>query len=34
MKYAEFMNSIKSIEHLPMSWKDLFFSEIHDKAGS
>jgi NitT/TauT family transport system substrate-binding protein len=34
MKYAEFMNSIKSIEHLPASWKDLFFPEIHDKAGS
>jgi NitT/TauT family transport system substrate-binding protein len=34
MKYAEFMNSIKSIEHLPMSWKELFFPEIHDKAGS
>jgi NitT/TauT family transport system substrate-binding protein len=34
MKYAEFMNSIKSIEHAPMSWKDLFFPEIHEKAGS
>lgn len=34
MKYAEFMHSIHSIEHLPMSWKDLFFSEIHEKAGS
>lgn len=34
MKYAEFMNSIKSISNLPASWKDLFFPEIHDKAGS
>jgi NitT/TauT family transport system substrate-binding protein len=34
MKYAEFMNSIKSIGQLPMSWKELFFPEIHDKAGS
>jgi len=34
MKYAEFMNSTHSIEHAPMSWKDLFFPEIHDKAGS
>lgn len=34
MKYAEFMKSIHSIEHLPMSWKDLFFPEIHEKAGS
>ncbi len=34
MKYAEFMNSIHSIQHRPMSWKDLFFPEIHDKAGS
>jgi NitT/TauT family transport system substrate-binding protein len=34
MKYAEFMNSIKSIENLPASWKDLFFPEIHQKVGS
>ena len=34
MKYAEFMHSIHSIEHLPMTWKDLFFPEIHEKAGS
>jgi len=34
MKYAEFMRSIHSIEHVPMSWKDLFFPEIHEKAGS
>ncbi len=34
MKYAEFMKSINSITHVPASWKELFFPEIHDKAGS
>ena len=34
MKYAEFMHSIKSIQHLPMSWKDVFFPDMHDRAGS
>lgn len=34
MKYAEFMNSIKSIERVPASWKDLFFPEIHEAPGS
>ena len=34
MKYAEFMKSIHSIEHVPASWKELFFPEIHEKAGS
>ena len=33
-KYAEFMLSIGSIEHRPTSWRDLFFPEIHDAAGS
>ncbi len=34
MKYAELMKSINSITHVPASWKELFFPEIHDKAGS
>jgi len=34
MRYAEFMHSVGSIENLPSSWKDLFFPEIHDQAGS
>jgi len=34
MRYAEFMHSIGSIENLPASWQDLFFSEIHDLPGS
>jgi NitT/TauT family transport system substrate-binding protein len=34
MKYAEFMHDVGSITHLPASWKDLFFPEIHDAPGS
>jgi NitT/TauT family transport system substrate-binding protein len=34
MKYARFMREIGSIEHAPDSWRDLFFPEIHDAAGS
>jgi NitT/TauT family transport system substrate-binding protein len=34
MKYAEFMQSIGSIKSRPASWKDLFFSEVHDRSGS
>jgi NitT/TauT family transport system substrate-binding protein len=34
MKYAEFMQSIGSIEHKPSSWKELFFPEIHGTPGN
>jgi NitT/TauT family transport system substrate-binding protein len=34
LRYAEFMHSIGSIENRPASWRDLFFSEIHDRPGS
>lgn len=34
MKYAQFMHSTKSITHVPRSWKDVYFSEIHDDHGS
>jgi NitT/TauT family transport system substrate-binding protein len=34
MKYAEFMNSVGSIERLPASWKGLFFPENHSSPGS
>ncbi len=34
MKYAEFMLKVGSIKEAPASWKDLFFPEIHDQAGS
>jgi NitT/TauT family transport system substrate-binding protein len=33
-KYAEFMQEIGSIENNPVSWRDLFFPEIHGAAGS
>ena len=29
MKYAEFMHRIGTLQHLPGSWKELFFEEIH-----
>lgn len=34
MKYARFMHDIGSIGHMPESWRDLFFEEIHDAPGS
>lgn len=34
MKYAGFMHRTGSLEHLPDSWKDLFFPEIHGTPGS
>jgi NitT/TauT family transport system substrate-binding protein len=33
-KYATFMHDIGSIEHLPESWRDLFFPEVHGSPGS
>ena len=34
MKYAEFMHRIGTLETLPASWMDLFFSEIHGAPGN
>jgi NitT/TauT family transport system substrate-binding protein len=34
VKYAAFMHSIGSIDHLPDSWQDLFFPEIYGAPGS
>jgi len=34
MKYAEFMFESGSIKNKPTSWKDVFFSAIHDQTGS
>jgi NitT/TauT family transport system substrate-binding protein len=34
MKYAEFMKSVGTLQNLPASWQDLFFSEVHSKTGS
>ncbi|SRR6266852_2429427 len=34
MKYATFMHKIGSIEHLPRSWAELFFPEMHTASGS
>jgi NitT/TauT family transport system substrate-binding protein len=34
MKFATFMASVGSLKEAPKSWKDLFFSEIHDLNGS
>jgi NitT/TauT family transport system substrate-binding protein len=33
-KYAAFMHEIGSITHQPVSWKDVFFPEIHAAPGS
>jgi NitT/TauT family transport system substrate-binding protein len=34
MKYATFMHEIGSLDHLPASWRDLFFADIHATPGS
>jgi NitT/TauT family transport system substrate-binding protein len=34
MKYAEFMHRIGTLQHLPGSWKDLFFEDIHGAPGN
>lgn len=34
LPYAQFMYKVGSIKHDPKSWKDLFFPEIYDLAGS
>jgi len=34
LPYAQFMHKIGTLKHNPASWKDLFFPEIHDLAGS
>jgi NitT/TauT family transport system substrate-binding protein len=34
MKYAAFMHSIGTLEHLPASWHELFFADIHGAPGS
>jgi len=34
MKYARFMHSIGTLEHLPESWQELFFADIHGAPGS
>jgi NitT/TauT family transport system substrate-binding protein len=33
MKYAAFMHSIGTLEHLPASWQELFFADIHGVPG-
>jgi NitT/TauT family transport system substrate-binding protein len=34
MKYAEFMHRIGTLEHVPASWQELFFADIHGAPGS
>ncbi len=34
MKYADFMTKVGSTKKKPATWKDLFFPEIHNAAGS
>ena len=33
LKYAAFMHEVKSITHMPTSWKDIYFPEIHEEPG-
>lgn len=33
-KYADFMNKVGALKNKPASWKDYFFSEVHDLSGS
>lgn len=34
MKYASFMHKVGSLKHLPASWKDYYFPEVHGVKGS
>jgi sulfonate transport system substrate-binding protein len=34
MKFADFMFKTRMIQERPSSWKDVFFPEIHEEAGS
>jgi NitT/TauT family transport system substrate-binding protein len=34
MKYAEFMHRVGTVKAKPASWKDFFFSGVHDRPGS
>lgn len=34
LPYVQFMHKIGTLKHNPTSWKDLFFPEIHNLAGS
>lgn len=34
MKYAAFLHQIKTLKTMPVSWKDVFFPEIHDAPGN
>ena len=34
MKFADFMFKTKMIKGMPSSWKDVFFPEVHEEAGS
>lgn len=34
MKYADFMFRVEALKNKPASWKDYFFTEIHDLPGS
>lgn len=34
LRYAEFMHTIGTLKNKPASWKDLFFPDVHDLAGS
>ncbi|MBM3363241.1 MAG: ABC transporter substrate-binding protein [Betaproteobacteria bacterium] len=34
LRYAEFMYTIGTLKNKPASWKDLFFPDVHDLAGS
>jgi NitT/TauT family transport system substrate-binding protein len=34
MRYAQFMHAVGSIKAMPEDWKELFFPEVHNLAGS
>jgi NitT/TauT family transport system substrate-binding protein len=33
-EFADFMSRLGLLKNKPASWKDLFFENVHDKAGS
>lgn len=34
MRYADFMHGSNAIKNMPITWKDVFFDQVHDEPGS